>query len=93
MKLNELKSSIIDKINNTDQISILQSIYDILFTEKVESHTEITSGSTDLIRDEVYNLTSFEKILVEKSRDDFKTDSFFSNDDFFKNIKEWLKEQ
>lgn len=76
MRTEELKKRLIDKIQKTDDYSLLEEAFRVLRLE-----------SEDM---EVYNLSEDQKNAVNEARQQIKNGQFLTDDEANKEINEWL---
>lgn len=77
METIELQNHIIKKVLNTTDTGLLSWLNDLLSKSKEESP---------------YQLSDFEKRVLQESFIDYKKGNIIENDDLFKRNEEWLKE-
>ena len=77
MKTTELRDNIIQKVLQSNDDQLLGYLNQLL-----------SEGN----RDEIYNLTDFEKGLISESLADYKLGKEISNEDIISRNEKWLKE-
>lgn len=77
MKTTELRDNIIQKVLQSNDDQLLGYLNQLL-----------SEGN----RDEIYNLTDFEKGLISESLTDYKLGKEISNEDIISRNEKWLKE-
>jgi hypothetical protein len=77
MKTTELKKNLIARINEIEDLELLQAITTIL----------------DKKSDQFFPLSGQQKLSIEKSRQQIKGGDFLKNEEVFSGLKAWLKKK
>ena len=78
MSTAELKKRLIDKIEQTDNIKLLEDAYRLLALETMDI--------------EIYKLSDDQKIAVKEAREEYKAGKYLTDEQVNKEIDEWLSE-
>ena len=76
MSVTELQKKLIDKINNTDDVALLEGIYSFLVTDESGAVFELTPGMIE---------------AVEKSQQQIKEGKYFTDKEVNTEIDKWIE--
>ncbi len=76
MSIIELQKKLIDKINKTDDVALLEDIYNFIAADE---------------EGKIYQLSDKQLAIVEESQQQIKDGNHFTNEEVNKEIDEWLE--